>query len=316
MVSRERLLRLGATVAEHTTTKRVRVVGQLLLVAGLAFVVVRLRSIWHDSSVELAGVDWLALAGAFVVAGTGVIASAFIWLAILERLGAKTRRGWTSIFFQAQLAKYIPGSLWQYAGRATLASARGLPVRPVTISLPVELGASLVGAAALSALLLGGWGVLIAAAVLVALVLLSHHSRSAVTPLRVAASAGATGAVLYIGAWFAVGAGFWLTANALLQVPFGQLLFYVGAFTGAWVIGLLAIYAPGGIGVREAILVAVLRSRLGSGDALVLAGVSRALMTILDIALTATAVIVSRARGQRVEEPEPALRSASAVRTK
>ena len=47
MVSRERLLRLGATVAERATERRVRVLAQLLLVAAAVFVALRVRSIWH-----------------------------------------------------------------------------------------------------------------------------------------------------------------------------------------------------------------------------------------------------------------------------
>ena len=53
MRSREDLLRVAERAAELATTRRVRKAGQLLLVAGLVFVLVRLRSIWHDSHIEL-----------------------------------------------------------------------------------------------------------------------------------------------------------------------------------------------------------------------------------------------------------------------
>src|SRR5437762_11185382 len=121
MVSRERFLRLGATVAEQATTKRVRLVGQLLLLAALVFVALRARSLWHGNTVDFANIDWLSITGAFLVTGAGVLATGFIWLAVLQRLGAHTRHWWTAIFFQSQLAKYIPGTFWQYAGRLALA---------------------------------------------------------------------------------------------------------------------------------------------------------------------------------------------------
>src|ERR1700693_6147129 len=106
MVSRERLLRLGATVAERATERRVRVLAQLLLVGAIVFVVLRVRSLWHGSHSELGRVDWLALGGALVLAAAGTAAGTLIWLAILDTLGVRTQRRWAGLFFQAQLGKY------------------------------------------------------------------------------------------------------------------------------------------------------------------------------------------------------------------
>jgi len=103
MVSRERLVNTAESVARVATARRTRAAGQVLLLVTLVFVLVRVRSIWHDSSIDLAGVDWWALIGALLIAAAGVAASAFIWLVILERLGLRTRPRWVSIFFQAQL---------------------------------------------------------------------------------------------------------------------------------------------------------------------------------------------------------------------
>ena len=82
--------------------------------------------------------DWGALAGSFVLAAAGTAAGALIWLVILDGLGVKPQLRWAGLFFQAQLGKYIPGSVWQYAGRAAVARANGIPVRPVGVSLPIE----------------------------------------------------------------------------------------------------------------------------------------------------------------------------------
>src|SRR5580765_6813789 len=121
MVSRDRLQRLGATVAERATSRRVRAIGQVLLLAAIVFISLRARSLWHGSHIELGRVNWLA---------------------ILRSLGVRTQLRWAWIYFQAQLAKYIPGSVWQYAGRAATARSNGIPVRAVGVSLPVEFVAS------------------------------------------------------------------------------------------------------------------------------------------------------------------------------
>jgi glycosyltransferase 2 family protein len=295
MVSRERLLRLGAIVAEHATTRRVRLLGQLLLVAALVFVVFRVRSLWHGGHIEFSRVDWGALAGAVVLGAAGTAAGALIWLAILDALGVRPQLRWAGIFFQAQLGKYIPGSVWQYAGRAAAARTHGIPVRPVGVSLPVEFAASALAGGSMAALLLGWWGAVVVGAVAVLLIALDRPARS---HLPVLATVRAT--ILYLPVWLLLGASFWLCARGLLGIPAGDLPVYMGAFAVAWLAGLVAVYAPGGLGVREAVLVALLSSRIGAADALVVAAASRLILILVDVLLAglATAELRRRPRPQ------------------
>jgi glycosyltransferase 2 family protein len=288
MVSREHLRRVAAIALELATARRVRVAAQLLLAAGLVFVGLRLHSIWHDSHVDLGEVDWWAAAGALVLAVGAVAATAAVWLLILRGLGVKTERRWAGIFFQAQLAKYIPGTVWQYAGRTGLARGRGIPLRPVAVSLPVEIAASIGAAGVVSLLVFGAWWIpavltLTAAPPLI----LRRASRNAVR-------AAAAVFPLNVGVWIAIGVSFWLTASALVHTPLHDLPVYVGAFTIAWLVGFVSVYAPGGIGVREAILVVLLRGRLGSADALVVAAAFRGVLTLVDLAAAGTGVLLVR----------------------
>ena len=46
----------------------------------------------------------------------------------------------------------------------------------------------------------------------------------------------------------------------------------------------MVVFAPGGLGVREAVLVALLRGRLGESEAIVLAATSRLAFTLVDLA--------------------------------
>ena len=49
-------------------------------------------------------------------------------LSILRRLGASARLSLVAVFLQAQLGKYVPGAIWQYAGRGALAKMHGVPM--------------------------------------------------------------------------------------------------------------------------------------------------------------------------------------------
>jgi uncharacterized membrane protein YbhN (UPF0104 family) len=302
MVSRERLLALGATAAERMTTRRVRLLAQLLLVAAIVFVVLRVRSLWHGGHIELARVGWITLAASIVCAAAGTAAAGWIWLSILEALGVSTQRRWAGLFFQAQLGKYIPGSVWQYAGRAAVARAHGIPIRPVSVSLPIEFGASAVAGGAMAAFLLGWWGAVLVAAAAVLLVALERPARSR----RPAAFATVKATLLYLPLWLALGGSFWLCARGLLGVPARDLAFYVGAFAVAWLAGLVAIYAPGGLGVREAVLVALLSSRIGAADALVVAAASRLILILVDVVLAGAATATLRRGRPSLDAVDPA----------
>jgi uncharacterized membrane protein YbhN (UPF0104 family) len=293
MAWRERLQHLAVESAGLAKKRGVRIASQLLLLAGLVFVLLRLHAIWSDSNFSIAHVDWLVLVASITVCGCAVAATSFAWLAILRRLDVRTELWFVGIFFQAQLAKYIPGSVWQYAGRTTLARASGLPVRAVAVSLPAELLASALAAAAMSLLVLGWWGLAAAAVVVLALSLRVYR------PSQRVLSATMHVIPAYAGIWLATGFGFWLTGRALLGVPLGDALTYAGAFSAAWLVGLVAIYAPGGIGVREAVLVALLRGKIGAGDALVLAVVSRAIFTLIDVTAAAGGALLLRTISRR-----------------
>jgi uncharacterized membrane protein YbhN (UPF0104 family) len=301
MVSRERLLSLSATVAERATERRVRLLAQVLLVAAAVFVVLRVRSLWHGGHVELAHVDWFALASSFVLAAVGTAAGALIWLVILDGLCVKPRLRWTGFFFQAQLGKYIPGSIWQYAGRAAIARTNGIPVGPVGVSLAVEFAAAAIAAGSMAAFLLGWWGALILVAMAVVLVAGRRATRT-----RLPAFVTLRATLLYLPVWLLLGASFWLCAHGLVAVPTTDLALYMGAFAVAWLAGLLAIYAPGGLGVREAVLVALLHGRIGAADALVVAAASRLMLILADVLLAGISTAALRRGRPRLDVADPA----------
>jgi uncharacterized membrane protein YbhN (UPF0104 family) len=238
----------------------------------------------------LRDVRWGFIAVAVSAAASGVVVSSFIWLAILNRLGLATRAAWAAIFLQAQVAKYVPGSLWQYAGRTALARSHGIPLRATGKSLPIELGASMVAAGAFTTLFVGWWGVVGLALIFGALLFIDRTLDRRFVVLR----AGVRASFLYGVVWLLVGASFWLTARAFVAVPTNDVPRYFGAFATAWLVGLVAIYAPGGVGVREAVLVGLLRGKIGSADALVVAAASRGVLTSVDLVGAALGYAVLR----------------------
>jgi uncharacterized membrane protein YbhN (UPF0104 family) len=153
----------------------------------------------------------------------------------------------------------------------------------------------------MSGFLLGWWGGLILAAVAVALASADLTARD-----RRAAFATIRATLLYLPIWLLLGASFWLCARGLVGVPARDLAFYAGAFAVAWLAGLVAIYAPGGLGVREAVLVALLSGRIGAADALVVAAASRLILILVDVLLAGAATAAMRRGRPQLDVADPA----------
>ena len=297
MVSRERLLSLGATVADRTRAAlerpTIRLLGRLLALALLVLLALRLWQLWHREPVDFGQVDGGVFAAAVVASVAAVSAYGLVWIFLLRRLGTPAPLSWITLFFKSQLAKYLPGSVWQYAGRVGLAHSRGVPVQRALVSVAAEIGYSALSAAAAASLILGSVaaaGVFVGLAVLLPLgvrfvrpgsVKEGDHldRRSVSAALRAAPPAVG----LYLVVWGLYGLAFWATGRALFAIPVSDLPQYIGVFALAWLAGLVAFFAPGGIGVREAVIAALLAGRLGQADAIVLAATSRIILSTVDL---------------------------------
>jgi glycosyltransferase 2 family protein len=317
MVSRERLLSLGATFAERAYAARerpvVRVLGRLLAVALVVLLALRLWQLWRRDPVDFGRLDGWVFAAAVVASVAAVSAYGFVWPYLLRRLGTPASLSWITLFFKSQLGKYLPGSVWQYAGRVGLARGRDVPIQRALVSVFAEIAYSAVAAAAASSLILG-W--IAAAGVflgLAALLVLAFAVRGRVTSLRgagrldrqnvlAALRAGPVAVVLYLLVWGMYGIAFWATGRALFAVPASDIPRYIGVFALAWLAGLVAFFAPGGIGVREAVIAALLTGRLGQADAIVLAATSRIVLSGIDLVAGAASFGLP---ARRRREPRP-----------
>jgi glycosyltransferase 2 family protein len=286
--------------AFRSRTGLLRAASRLLAAGLVVYLGVRLWQLWDKHPIDFHTADAGVFAVGVVMAAAALTAFALVWTVILRRLGVAARPSWVGIWFKSQLGKYLPGSVWQYAGRVTLGRSRGIPVQISLASIAVEVVASLVAAAVAAALALPlayaftAW----AAALLLCGLVYAFRGRIVSVGERLAAPALArfdratVAASLrsvpvavggYIVTWGLYGTAFWLTANSLFGVPASDLLHYVGVFAVAWVAGYVVVFSPGGIGVREAVLVALLSGRLGEAHAIALAAASRLVLSAIDL---------------------------------
>jgi uncharacterized membrane protein YbhN (UPF0104 family) len=101
-----------------------------------------------------------------------------------------------------------------------------------------------------------------------------------------------TNLVLQAVIWILLGISLWVIMPPVSGKHFAALA--IGTFGLSWAVGYLAIFAPGGIGVRESIIVALLAPLLNPTTALLYASTHRILWIGVEILLGLSAQFVNQ----------------------
>jgi hypothetical protein len=274
---------------------------------------------WQDVAPALASlrIRWSrVLASGIIVLAT---------YALLIEAWRSTLRAWSEqlpygtaarIWFVSNLGKYVPGKIWQIAAMGAMAQRSGVSATAaIGSALVVNLVSIIAGAAVIVAtagrrvaLVVGAepgeaggrTSVLIATAVVIVGVgalaltpaIVPRLARLAarltgrnvnvpsVPPRAIWLAAAATAA-----SWIFYGVAFELFSNGITPRAAGNATSYIAVYTGSYLAGYLALFVPGGVGVREAaIVLAMPQFQLASAaDAAIIAITSRLWLTVLEI---------------------------------
>ncbi len=248
------------------------------------------------------GPGWIA--GSVLLVFLTYVMQVESWRRILAGWGQRlTFRAAARVWSLANLGRYVPGKVWSVAGLVVLAQQAGVEAGPAAASAFVLQAISLgTGAAVVAAVAPGSAPPLrLAAAGLAAVLTITVlvwprtarrlgrlvNATAPLEPLR--PSAVFAGAVLTVLSWGTYGAAFWMLTRGLVPDTPLPLNAAIGAFTLGYILGVLALFAPGGVGVRELVLIGLLAPFLGSGGAVAVSVASRLLLTVLE----ATAALVT-----------------------
>jgi len=109
----------------------------------------------------------------------------------------------------------------------------------------------------------------------------------------------AAAALVAAASWAITGTAAWILIAALTPSP-PDPFFLIGVYAFAWLVGFLVVFAPSGLGVREATLIVLLAPHLGAGPAAVLAVVLRFANIVGDVvAAGAVEAVASKRVGHR-----------------
>lgn len=264
---------------------------------------------FYDDWNMITSLEWRRHPGLFAL-HFGLLCTCFAlwtlgWRVLVQGIGQQWNlRTAAYTWLTANLGKYVPGMVLMLVGRVELCQRRGLQRASCVGALMLEHALLLVAAApfmvgaALLGVRVGSFttattvcGAIIGAFIVVhrthwlkmllniGLKLLRRDPAEFTVSTRMPARL----LLFYMASWLAYGLSGWALSIALGmgdQIPVSAL---VCAFVAAWMIGFLSVLTPGGLGVREVALAALLGPFMPATQSMVLAVVARLTWTVVEM---------------------------------
>ena len=286
--------------------RRALVAAQWIFAAAIVWAAIRsLRGQWSAAAARLATIS---IGWSWVLGATAIV---FLTYLLLIETWRRILTGWQAylpfavaarIWFVANLGKYLPGKIWSIAAMSVMAreaavspvaaASSSILVQLVTIATGIALvlvtGIQAVDQPALAIII----GSLLAVGIATAVALLPRVARVAANLTgRAIEVPPLPASVLWLAvarslvSWIAYGIAFKLFVVGVLGSAAGATSSYIAVYAASYIIGFLALFAPGGVVVRESALVAGM-VRLGlatQADAFAVAVASRLWLTVVEV---------------------------------
>jgi hypothetical protein len=253
--------------------------------------------------------DWRLIGLATAMWVSVFVFRAWLWGEMMRRIGYPVGHvAGARVFLASHLGRFLPGKVWSVVGAGIFAKQAGVPGPAAAVTMTVfliiyymmgSLGALLVVWRLSQAHL---WSAIVAAvlglAVLVFLgsrwfpVLLHWVGRKAkrnLTDLKLPSPGVLIVVALGLAlVWVVAGAALAVMSSAITPAgsPSLSVIDGVGTYCSALVAGFAVLFAPAGLGVREAVMLELLAPTYGGAFAGLIALVSRIIITSLELLLS------------------------------
>jgi hypothetical protein len=187
------------------------------------------------------------------------------------------------LFSFSQFGKYLPGRIWVIFGRTQMAPVHGLRPLIIAASSSIEQFFLLVSGLFYIPFVFPAYfssGLILYYLAFFSILLLGFlRFRSSLDKIvkkyvnpslvdRFSINRILAFLTGYIFAWGIFGIGFYLFAISLTPLTWNFYPIAVGSFAVSWVLGILSVFTPAGLGVREGVLIAILQKWLDPSLAL------------------------------------------------
>jgi uncharacterized membrane protein YbhN (UPF0104 family) len=293
----------------------VRVLKYAVIAACFYYVIALLWNNYDRLATHEYRLRWLPLVVSFPLAIVYLLVRGYVWHLIVRRMvGRYPLRHDLTSWMSSLVGKYLPGKVFLLFGRIYLYRGHGASATHVGAAFLVEACCSTLamltvfGVAAVhqqTNSLIALWPAMMGVAG--ALIVMTHPAvlrfgintarrllRKPPIELQLAWRNVLVWTFLICLGWLVLGAGFYLLLWSLVDLPGSLYLYVTGAFAVAGVIGVLVLFAPSGIGVREGVMTFVLSQVMTSELAAAAAIVSRIWITLAEALCAGTAILMIR----------------------
>lgn len=224
-----------------------------------------------------------------------------------------------SAYMTSILGKYIPGKVFMLAARFPSYDEGGVPLRRVSVYFVLENVCTLLGAGFLFLVslfffpndILSDYVPMVAVCVVLFFICINPRfiniflrligkllkKEDMEIPFNYLVMLKIV--LLFVINWIVSGTGFYLLVRSIYPVPGSQLLYVAGIFGLSIVIGIVSLFAPSGIGVRETVMVVGLSLVMPEEVAVIISVISRLWTTIAELLLIASGYTIRYIRKRK-----------------
>jgi uncharacterized membrane protein YbhN (UPF0104 family) len=316
--------RIRARLRDRRVIVTIELVALAVLLGALVWAV---RDVWDDAAPRLRSANLADLGLALAILAAYYLAFVIGWMRILAAYGIRVSY---AVALQAEmlsmLAKYVPGGVWTPAARVVALRRFGVKDTPVVLAtilleaglsaiagvLVFVIGLMIIGGADAPLLPLGAFAVIVTFLLFppvfraVAKRLLRPFGAEDVASLPSRTALGLV--AFYALTWPLGGAALFFLIRSVGGDPaVSSIPFLGGASAVGAIVAVLAVFAPSGLGVREASMYGLMLAVVSEAVALGATVLNRLAITVVEAGLLLVGVLFLRRVAPATEaEPEPA----------
>ena len=225
-------------------------------------------------------------------------------------------------WFYSQLGKYLPGKVWLLLSRFYFYESKGKSKKAISVALYLETVSIIMAAGLmfLAALIFfkevrpfytgrqSMWPILLFLSGFISLHprvlqkilnwVLIRFKREPIS-LSISYSNILWILLVCIISWTVGGLGFYFFVDSVFPVAPQYILFLTGALAISSILGLIAIFAPSGLGVREGVLIYLLSFMMATPVAVIISILTRIWMTLIEIGLIGMIYLLGQLQKQQ-----------------
>lgn len=309
------------------TTRLKKFLAYLVIGVIFFFLFRNITSNWQEVKSAMSSFNLLNLAIIIVITTSLHILNSLSWHLLIKSMGFKVA------FFESMriwmfpsIGKYIPGMIWQYLGRMYLLSQKGINKSQGSVVVLLDAIFTLAIGSLVSLLAVSyfnlpvnqnlGWFFIVVIFLPLAIVLLVSNQKilSLIMQIiqKVTKRTYATQSFKFSPIWLTAlsaitfsqfviaGVVLFLITQNLTAVSSNHIFLFSGVYAASWILGYIAIFAPGGLGIQELSIATLLSPFVPLPIASLAALIFRFALTVSELIVLLLVFIFSKKESQKL----------------